>query len=87
MYRVNDRVIVSESRPARGGWIEMHIPLPPARTFQSRPARGGWIEIAKKRVVNGYQVSRPARGGWIEIFAIYFFTSFVAVPPRTGRVD
>ena len=35
----------SQSRPARGAWIEMGRPSFPALTSRSRPARGAWIEI------------------------------------------
>ena len=34
-----------ESRPTRGGWIEIHLILPGLIQPVSRPTRGGWIEI------------------------------------------
>ena len=34
-----------QSRPARGGWIEMPETHPLALLSMSRPARGGWIEM------------------------------------------
>ena len=34
-----------KSRPARGGWIEIHVCESGQLAQSSRPARGGWIEI------------------------------------------
>ena len=36
----------NESRPARGGWIEIGVPQWTRLHSRSRPARGGWIEIS-----------------------------------------
>ena len=35
----------NESRPTRGGWIEIHQAVWIAERSGSRPTRGGWIEI------------------------------------------
>ena len=34
-----------KSRPARGAWVEMRVPLRFPRPKLSRPARGAWVEI------------------------------------------
>ena len=76
-----------ESRPARGGWIEIALAGIEPSIEQSRPARGGWIEITltSPRISLGW--SRPARGGWIEMAAAKRGHAQCAVPPRKGRVD
>ena len=70
----------TESRPARGGWIEM-------LRASSITARGGWIEITKTMTMTLRLGSRPARGGWIEIFLRPTSLPRHPVPPRKGRVD
>ncbi len=57
----------TESRPARGGWIEFPSPIMSWETRKSRPARGGWIEISRSISTREAVSSRPARGGWIEM--------------------
>ena len=60
---------MSESRPARGGWVEIlrgKVSWTATRWF--RPARGGWVEIRPLYAESlGTAESRPARGGWVEI--------------------
>ena len=57
----------SESRPARGEWIEIPATAAPASGPPSRPARGEWIEIVSRYAGNVQHESRPARGEWIEM--------------------
>ena len=59
---------ISQSRPARGAWIEIQVYLDhERRQVWSRPARGAWIEIQVEVAGALEQESRPARGAWIEI--------------------
>ena len=44
-YTVIQEVKHAESRPARGGWIEILVLLDSRYSVRSRPARGGGIEI------------------------------------------
>ena len=57
----------NESRPARGGWIEIRARQSATRSAVSRPAMGGWTEIPTWPARTPVRRSRPARGGWIEI--------------------
>ena len=76
-----------ESRPARGGWIEIERVAPFADQIGSRPARGGWIEIKLLGGAERESWSRPARGGWIEMKVVATINEAIEVPPHKGRVD
>ena len=64
-----DRAVIQiQSRPARGGWVEMRRKCAQLIFPSSRPARGGWVEISLCVLCKAYRkTSRPARGGWVEI--------------------
>ena len=80
--------VAVESRPARGGWIEIGSCLSSRGSpAESRPARGGWIEMSRLWQLLKYFMSRPARGGWIEIHTTGSPEDSQPVPPRKGRVD
>ena len=64
---VLDVVIQIQSRPARGGWIEILLNQLKLVVTASRPAWGGWIEIEDTAKDIDNKLSRPAWGGWIEI--------------------
>ena len=49
---IHDEYNEAESRPARGGWIEMYRPPSRSTAEASRPARGGWIEMAEQAVLS-----------------------------------
>ena len=55
-------VTFKESRPARGGWIEILLTASPTKSILSRPARGGWIEM-KDVVVTFRAEASPAPHG------------------------
>ena len=43
--RIHHHLIVNESHPARGAWIEIKMKEIWENGLQSHPARGAWIEI------------------------------------------
>ena len=46
-FKVGEDVMSeTESRPARGAWIEINGGQRERILYQSRPARGAWIEIS-----------------------------------------
>ena len=59
------KILKSQSRPARGGWIEMLGSVPDYDRVRSRPARGGWIEIFKLKPDFG-SIMVPPRTGRVD---------------------
>ena len=56
---------LTQSRPARGGWIEMKKGMQNQTRCESRPARGGWIEIEKMKKLNT-RINVPPRKGRVD---------------------
>ena len=66
------RVVIFESLPTRGAWIEMYRYNPNRVSGRSLPTRGAWIEmIFIIRFLLGLARSLPTRGAWIEIVWCY----------------
>ena len=74
-----------ESRPARGGRIEILGRIICGSTTLSRPARGGLIEMTETNTKTCSSMSRPARGGWIEIRSKFRVRFQDFVPLRMGQ--
>ena len=56
---------MEESRPARGGWIEMTNLRLSLTSTASRPARGGWIEMHYLVIRCGFDPV-PSRKGRVD---------------------
>ena len=60
-------VMMVESRPVWGAWIEIADPLLVSAAYPSRPVWGAWIEMNNMLCNDEYAQSRPVWGAWIEI--------------------
>ena len=77
---------LSQSRPARGAWVEILLPDVKLGDWLSRPARGAWVEISLVASGSSFIMSRPARGAWVEIKTDWQRFTLRCVAPRKGRV-
>ena len=73
-----------QSRPARGGWIEMALnPLFQHPAWSLAPRGAGGLKFIQFPNHGTSDRSRPARGGWIEIpSCVSIFAASVSLAPR-----
>ena len=60
-------IILLQSLPSRGAWIEIESSIKVTFTSESLPSRGAWIEIHCIFCAYTRHRSLPSRGAWIEI--------------------
>ena len=55
-------MLIGESHPVRGAWIEITWTKTPLPLMLSHPVRGAWIEIAKSHGIEVAYVVAPRQG-------------------------
>ena len=67
IYILCVKIVVTESLPVRGAWIEIIIFAQGESGVSSLPVRGAWIEMQRLSKKSLRMWSLPVRGAWIEM--------------------
>ena len=78
---------MSQSRPARGAWIETGFMRAIYVPNLSRPARGAWIETVEAKQVGDREGRAPRGARGLKPVTSTRLLCVFPVAPRAGRVD